>query len=114
MRKTDLFRIFADAIRPQGWEALWEELSRRVEHYILKGVTLRFVFGLRNFHNRMLNKNNAGWLPRGVVYTLRSVQEVRVASMHTLRVYYILQRGCLLCLFFQQGCGRPRRQAGRS
>ena len=39
------------------------------------------------------------WLPRGVVYTLRSVQEVRVASMHTLRVYYILLRGCLLCLF---------------
>jgi len=45
MQKTDLFRIFADAIRPWGWEALWEELSRRVEHYILKGVTLRFVFG---------------------------------------------------------------------
>ena len=27
------------------------------------------------------------------------MQEVRVASMHTLRVYYILLRGCLLCLF---------------
>ena len=44
-------------------------------------------------------KTMLGWLPRGVVYTLRSVQEVRVASMHTLRVYYILLRGCLLCLF---------------
>ena len=48
---------------------------------------------------RMQSKTMQGWLPRGVVYTLRSVQEVRVASMHTLRVYYILLRGCLLCLF---------------
>ena len=53
-----------------------------------------------------------GWLPRGVVYTLRSVQEVRVASMHTLRVYYILQRGCLLCLFFSKAVvGREDEQA---
>ena len=59
MRKTDLFRIFADAIRLWGWDALWEELSRQVEHYILKGVTLRFVFGLRNFHNRITVKNIA-------------------------------------------------------
>ena len=100
MRKTDLFRIFADVIRPWGWEALWEELSRQVEHYILKGVTLRFVFGrFETTTIELRTRTLHGWLPRGVVYTLRSVQEVRVASMHTLRVYYILLRGCLLCLF---------------
>jgi len=47
-------------------------------------------------------KTMQGWLPRGVYIRLRSVQEVRVASMHTLRVYYILLRGCLLCLFFSK------------
>jgi len=34
-------------------------MEPKVEHYILKGVTLRFVFGLRNFHNRITVKNIA-------------------------------------------------------
>ena len=113
MRKTDLFRIFADAICPQGWDALWEELSRRVEHYILKGVTDALFLYFETTTLELPAKTLQEWLPRGVVYTLRSVQEVRVASMHTLRVYYILQRGCLLCLFSWQGCGRPRSRIGR-
>ena len=50
-------------------------------------------------------------MPRGVVYTLRSVREARVASSHTLRVYYI-QRGCLLCLFSCKAVeGRETEQA---
>ena len=40
-----------------------------------------------------------GWLPRSVVYTLRSVQEVRVTSMHTLRVSIYANVGVsLFCL----------------
>ena len=71
-----------------------------MEHYILKGVTLRFVFGCSKLPHIECNPRQCkGDCHGGVVYTLRSVQEVRVASMHTLRVYYILQRGCLLCLF---------------
>ena len=53
----------------------------------------------RNYHNRITVKNIAEVTSRGVVYALRSVQEVRVTSMHTLRVYYILQTWVFLCLF---------------
>lgn len=59
MRKTDLFRIFADAIRPWGWDALWEELSRQVEHYILKGVTDALFLAVRNFHISNAIQDNA-------------------------------------------------------
>ena len=72
----------------------------------------RFVFVLRNYHNRILDKNIAGVTSRGVVYTLRSVQEVRVTSMHTLRVFIYSSVGVSLSVF-QFGCGRPRSRTGR-
>jgi hypothetical protein len=34
-------------------------LSHWVERYILKGVTLRFVFGLRNYHARIAKQEQA-------------------------------------------------------
>ena len=46
----------------------------------------------------MVVNTNAEVTSRGVVYTLRSVREARVASSHTLRVYYILQTWVFLCL----------------
>ena len=48
----------------------------------------------------MLNKNNAGVTPRGVVYTLRSVLRGSSSLKAHFTGVYILQRGCLLCLFF--------------
>ena len=57
----------------------------------------------------MVVKTNADVTPRGVVYTLRSVlRGLSVLNAHFTGVY-ILIRGCLHCLFFLQGCGRPRR-----
>ncbi len=74
----------------------------------------RFVFWLfRNYHTRIGIKNIAGVTSRGVVYTLRSVQEVRVTSMHTLRVYYILQRGCFSVCLFQLAVVGHEQQTGR-
>ena len=61
----------------------------------------------------MVVKANADVTPRGVVYTLRSVHEDRVSSWHTLRVYYILLRGCLLCLFISKAVVGLDRQTGR-
>ena len=58
------------------------------------------------------SKTNAGVTPRGVVYTLRSVQEVRVTSMHTLRVSIYANVGVSLSVYWQ-GCGRPRNRTGR-
>ena len=61
---------------------------------------LRFVFGLRNFHNRIQDKNIADVTPRGVVYTLRSVlRGLTMFSPAHFTGVYIPQRGCLLCLF---------------
>ena len=72
-----------------------------MEHYILEGVTDALFLVVQNFHNRTANKNNAGVAPRGVVYTLRSVLRGYVyPHKHTLRCIYMLQRWCLLCLFF--------------
>ena len=62
----------------------------------------------------MVVKANAEVTPRGVVYTLRSVLRGNLyPHKHTLRVYYILLRGCLLCLFTTIGFLRPRIANGR-
>ena len=48
----------------------------------------------------MVVKANADVAPRGVIYTLRSVLRGScILNAHFTGVY-ILQRGCLLCLFF--------------
>ena len=53
----------------------------------------------RNYHNRITVKNIEGVTQRGVVYTLRSVLEVRVTSTHTLRVSIYSKRECFsVCL----------------
>ena len=53
------------------------------------------------------------WLPRGVVYTLRSVREARVASVAHFTVYSILPRGCFsACLLAKAVEGREQ-QTGR-
>ena len=45
-------------------------------------------------------KTNADVAPRGVVYTLRSVlRGLTMSSLAHFTGVYILQRGCLLCLF---------------
>ena len=56
----------------------------------------------------MVVKANAEVTPRGVVYTLRSVlRGSSILNAHFTGVY-ILQRGCLLCLFTTIGFLRPR------
>ena len=72
-----------------------------MEHYILKGVTDALFLDFRNYHTRITVKNIAGVAPRGVVYTLRSVlRGLTMSSQAHFTGVYILQRGCLLCLFF--------------
>ena len=78
-----------------------------MEHYILKRRYVALFLGNRTTTSRFGIKDNAEVTSRGVVYTLRSVREARVASSHTLRVYYILQSWVFLCLFIPIGCGRP-------
>ena len=80
-----------------------------MEHYILKGVTdALFLDSSKLPQSICRTKTNAGVTPRGVVYTLRSVlRGSSILNAHFTGVY-ILQRGCLHCLFFLQGCGRPR------
>ena len=93
------FLYFCNCIRP-WW--LWSTLSCAE---LLSGALhierryWRFVFGLRNFHNRITVKNIAGVTPRGVVYTLRSVlRGSGILNAHFTGVY-ILQRGCFsVCL----------------
>ena len=83
---------------------LWYSLSREEPRgrctTLWKGVTDALFLDFETSTIELQTKTMLGWLPRGVVYTLRSVREAWVASTHTLRVYYILLRGCLLCLFF--------------
>ena len=50
-----------------GFDALIVGRSRRVEHYILKGVTDALFLDFRNYHNRITVKNNAEYC-HGVVY----------------------------------------------
>ena len=60
----------------------------------MKGVTLRFVFGYLNVGtSNYQSKTSAEVSSRGMYIRLRSVREARVASSHTLRCIYILQRG---------------------
>ena len=75
----------------------------------------RFVFGLRNFHNRIQDKNIADVTPRGVVYTLRSVLRGLTMSSqaHFTGVLYSPAWVFTLSVFLY-GCGRPRSQTGRS
>ena len=79
-----------------------------MEHYILKGVTDALFLAVRNLGTFELQaKTNADVTPRGVVYTLRSVLRGFMPLAHFTGVY-ILQRGCLLCLFLAMGFLRPR------
>ena len=82
----------AGMLYEKSWAAGWSTTYWKA---LLYALFLVFETSTIEYRTRTMQE----WLPRGVVYTLRSVQEVRVASMHTLRVYYILLRGCLLCLF---------------
>ena len=82
---SKLFCNFADVICPY-WP--WSSSSRAEPlggALHIRRRYWRFVFGLRNFHNRMLNKNIADVAPRGVVYTLRSVSWRSCTFWHTLR-----------------------------
>ena len=88
------YLLFNCDILRGGW-------SRWAEHYILKGVTLRFVFGCSKLPHIECNPKQCWGDCHGVCRSDSVVCcEERVSSMHTLRVYYILLRGCLLCLFF--------------
>ena len=91
------------------YEAHRGVLSRRVGHYILKGVThAMFLDPSKLPQSICRTKTYAVVTPRGVVYTLRSVlRGCCILNAHFTGVY-ILLGGCLLCLFFLQGCGRPR------
>ena len=54
------------------------------------------------------------WLPRGVYIRLRSVlRGYMYPHRHTLRCIYILHAWMFLCLFFSEGCGRPRKSNGQ-
>ena len=79
-----------------------------MEHYILKGVTDALFLGNRTTTSRFGIKNNAGVTPRGVVYTLRSVQRrYELPSTHTLRVSIYLNVGVSLPVYCI-GFLRPR------
>ena len=68
-------------------------------YYILKGVTDALFLVFETSTYRITVKNSAGVTSRGVVYTLRSVQEVRVTSMHTLRVSIYSNVGVSLSVY---------------
>ena len=56
----------------------------------------------------MVVKANADVIPRGVVYTLRSVlRGSGILNAHFTASLYS-PTWLFLCLFFLQGCGRPR------
>ena len=103
------FYIFAPASVHFGCDAFWGELSRWVEHYILKGVTDALFLVIRNLGtSEYAIKSNAGVTPRGVVYTLRSVQRrYELPSTHTLRVSIYLNVGVSLPVYCI-GFLRPR------
>jgi hypothetical protein len=92
-----------------GQDAHWGVRSQKAEHYILEGVTdALFLDPSKLPQSICRTKTNAVVTPRGVVYTLRSVlRGCCILNAHFTGVY-ILLGGCLLCLFFLQGCGRPR------
>lgn len=53
--------------------------------------TVRFVFGDLNYHNQISIKDNSRGDAYGCIYVCsRGVPRVRVPSVHTFRVYYIL------------------------
>ena len=100
---SKLFRIFAVLSAHNGCDVHWDVRSRRVEHYILKGVTDALFLDSSNYHNRNSNPRQMhGWLPRGVAYTLRSVlRGSSILNAHFTGVY-ILQRGCFSVCFLQR------------
>ena len=74
-----------------------------MEHYILKGVTDALFLYFETSTYRIANKNNAGVTATGCIiyYSVVCCEgALCYPQKHTLRVYYILLRGCLLCLFF--------------
>ena len=74
----------------------------------------RFVFGRSKLpQSNREQEQMQGWLPRGVVYTLRSVlRGSGILNAHFTGVY-ILQRGMFLCLFFSKAVEGRERRTGR-
>ena len=87
---------------------LWCPLSRTE----LQGGALhirrrywRFVFVLRNYHTRILDKNIADVTPRGVYIRLRSVLRGLMPLAHFTDIYIPCVGVYSVC--FPQGCGWP-------
>ena len=89
------------------WFTQWMGQYYWVEHYILKGVTDALFLGFGTTTLELPAKTNAGWLPRGVSYTLRSVLWGSYSLKHTLRMIIYSNVGVSLSVFLK-GCGRPR------
>jgi hypothetical protein len=109
--KPNIITIFAIAFHPT-MAGMHIEMCGATgwKHYILEGVTDALFLDPSELPQSICRtKTNAGVTPRGVIYTLRSVlRGLTMSSQAHFTGYYILQRGCFLCLFFLQGCGRPR------
>ena len=104
-----LFCTFALAICPSRLWWHWGVRSRRVGHYILKGVTDALLLAVRNLGTfEWWSEQMQMWLHGVCILGSVVCCEAHVASMHTLRCFNILQCGCLLCLFITIGFLRPR------
>jgi hypothetical protein len=73
--------------------------------------TVRFVFGHLNYHNQIPFEDNGGGDAYGCVYLCAAgvCRGLIMPSCTLLVVLYMLRR-VSLCLFYWEGCGRPKCQ----
>lgn len=81
-------------------------------HYILKGVTDALFLDSSKLPQIELVIQDKCWGDTTgciIYYSVVCCEGTSCPQKHTLRVFYILVRGCFSVCSYYYGCGRPRR-----